>query len=1417
MTPFPLQQHNRLRLTDSGVYRSESEAISYSEGSEAEEYLRQVFENAEDLSSVSEELERAIRDWSSEYHLASTRANILRCLNLEGISNALELGCGCGSITRYLGELGIQVDAVEGGPSRAELARMRCRDLENVEIVQANFNELQLPPNCYDAVFLIGVIEYAALFSPGLENDREAVAEIFFRIRRSLKPGGILVLALENRMGLKYFMGAEEDHLGIPFVGLYDYPGGHGVRSYSRQEWQRLFRDNGWEHFSFLYPFPDYKLPRIVLGEQFVKQDPFAHSLLCRIESRSYLSSWTPLANEFLSWKGVHRAGLLPELANSFLIVASSEEISVSACADKDFVHFSGAGRRSALRSVTEKPAGAAMVYKRKLSVQPDSGEALEQHLEEAVYQDGDLLITRWIENLFAKEPFDSFALFLQEYFSFLLDTFDNSDNPGGLIDLLPTNIIIDPATESWKAIDLEWVSSHSVSAEDVFFRAVFWFAEHNRQTLAGGCRQLGMLTVEDFVRFCFRKINRDFQLLRAHYIAMEEQLHKEIVFCEAPGLDVSYILAEPLERMAEGGSGIASEEVNEGCRRVEKVRAKKTGGELAVAFAKRSVKMVKSHLLSSHCRKLRRSGIFDSEYYCSRDNAFRDLSFDPLLHYVETGFREGRDPSPLFSLKYYREQYPHLEEEGLEPLLHYLEIGWKEGARTHPFFDSDYDYQVHSSSGKQDVTPLELFVKQGLKQGEICTPYFDPQYYSNRYPDVAAAGMLPLLHYLNFGGTERRQPGPFFDPGWYVDRTPVFGEESGDLLEHYLRVGAGVGKSPVPVFDRDFYEKQNEDAAENGQDIFGHYLKVGIRQDRQPCSWFDPSFYREICPNLAPYRFPLEHYLCKGVYDGLYVHENVANLRGKPVVSILVPVYNVEESYLNCCIRSVLFQSYPHWELCLVDDCSSESYIRPQLKEWAAKDKRIKIKFLEKNQGIARASNVAADLATGQFLIFLDNDDELHPEALFFLVEAVCSTGADLLYTDEDLIGDDGSRFSVFYKPDFNRELLYNHNYVTHPVLTSRALFDAVGGFSPAMSGAQDFDLFLKLSEKAKRILHLPQVLYHWRAIESSTSINHGQKEYADESGRLALAAAMERQEKKAAILSTEWKFFYRVKKEIQAMAPVSVAILYREDADFIDWLKDLISLTRYPEVEFLVLADDEQLKRNGCEQGFLTISEKLRLIPVAVAAGPAARYNETVSASRGGFVIFLNSRVQLQNTDWIEAMLEYGEDQDSGMIGGRILPAQDEELVAAVPDLDRESSLYYARFVQECSRHMNGLQCPQNVFTLSWNLAMIAKARFEEIGGFDDESFSCLFADSDFCLRMRAKGYENVYTPFALGQWLMPEEEEYNFSEKIVGQERRIFQKHWQDELRSGDPYYNRCVLSRDGVEESAFLKWYTGEEGD
>ena len=234
-----IAERNGLQLSSAGVFQAPGETpeFNYSDGQSVEVRLRDILSSAEDLSSDSDELQAAIEDWPTEYHLSQSRANLVRALDLSGVKRVLELGCGCGSITRYIGEqAGIEVDAVEGSPIRAALAKLRCRDLDSVTIHAGNFNQLDFPNDYYDLVLFVGVTEYAGRFSDQA-SDEDALQELLGLAQKATTANGVTLVAIENRLGMKYLLGANEDHYGVRFVGLDHYQDSSGIRTYSYDEW----------------------------------------------------------------------------------------------------------------------------------------------------------------------------------------------------------------------------------------------------------------------------------------------------------------------------------------------------------------------------------------------------------------------------------------------------------------------------------------------------------------------------------------------------------------------------------------------------------------------------------------------------------------------------------------------------------------------------------------------------------------------------------------------------------------------------------------------------------------------------------------------------------------------------------------------------------------------------------------------------------------------------------------------------------------------------------------------------------------------------------------------------------------------------------------------------------------------------
>ncbi len=352
---------NQFQASELGVY-SDAEAsadFNYSDGAESEQALLEILKNARDLSSDSAELQAKISDWPTEYHLSMARANLLRALDLTGVKRVLELGCGCGSITRYLGEQpGVVVDSVEGSPSRAALAKMRCRELEQVEISTANFNEIQLPEAEYDLVLFVGVTEYAGRFSDAL-SDQEALNDLLEMGRRACKADGVVLVAIENRLGMKYALGASEDHYALPFVGIENYPHSTGIRTYSKAEWIRQITNAGFREQTLLLPFPDYKIPTVVLRENCEPQQAALAlaSIMSRDYSRSFCVGKSMGFAEAQLWNTLTQAHTLAEHSNSFMWLLGDDVKRIDAMAGRAVSEFD----QPAIDYELPEPGDAAM------------------------------------------------------------------------------------------------------------------------------------------------------------------------------------------------------------------------------------------------------------------------------------------------------------------------------------------------------------------------------------------------------------------------------------------------------------------------------------------------------------------------------------------------------------------------------------------------------------------------------------------------------------------------------------------------------------------------------------------------------------------------------------------------------------------------------------------------------------------------------------------------------------------------------------------------------------------------------------------------------------------------------------------------------------------------------------------------
>ncbi len=825
-------------------------------------------------------------------------------------------------------------------------------------------------------------------------------------------------------------------------------------------------------------------------------------------------------------------------------------------------------------------------------------------------------------------------------------------------------------------------------------------------------------------------------------------------------------------------------------------------------ASVKKMIACCQLALTSSEYRLVKRSQLFDHDYYRKNNPDIDERKMDLLVHFVKWGDRELRSPSIYFSPHYYLSQFSEKEQSSIVPLLHFLHEGGPAGKDPNPLFHMEYYLKRYPDVGRVQENPLVYYLKYGWKKGQLTCPEMEYLLGDSLLETLLERNINPLGFLL------KRKPYSGFDPEYYLDRTPAVAGSGLSPWEHYVYYGAAEGKSPLPLFDPRWYRIQHPEISPYCRDLYSHFQAGNNAARFRPSEWFDPLFYRQhslTAENGG--KNPLVHYLALGVFSGCYTDSRVAELPEKPLISIIVPVYNVRADYLNNCIRSVLHQAYPHWELCLADDCSTDGHVRPLLEKWHRKDPRINVVYLQENKGIAGATEEAVKMANGDYLAFLDNDDELTVDALYQVVKGLFEGGADLLYTDEDLIGDDGTCFSTFFKPDYNRELLLCHNYITHLLVVSRELYENSGGVCSEMDGAQDYDLVLKLCHRAKKVDHINKVLYHWRASETSTSINHQQKSYADRAGKQAVEKALGRLEREGEVLATEWKFFYNPRYVISRVSRVSIIVTRFETVEYIhSHVKDLYRRTGYKQIEVILIFDEnsEIDKREGIQSAedfrvqFLFFSEN---------DSTACRLNRAASQATGEFLVFMDGRYTIAEEQWLESFLGFARFEDVGFVTGRVTATEYGE-INRVPDIQNCSPGYYLQWITGCSAHMNGLQCSQQVMMVSGDFCLVRKTLFEQFGGVKEELFPVLFGLCDLSLEMHEHGLKNIFCTDSriISADNVPDRREYDGPEAV--RERARFQEKWSTVLQSGDPYYNPGCYREAGLEDAEFERWYQGD---
>ncbi len=535
------------------------------------------------------------------------------------------------------------------------------------------------------------------------------------------------------------------------------------------------------------------------------------------------------------------------------------------------------------------------------------------------------------------------------------------------------------------------------------------------------------------------------------------------------------------------------------------------------------------------------------------------------------------------------------------------------------------------------------------------------------------------------------------------------------------------------------------------------------------------------------------------------------------PTISIVCPVFNPPLKAFKSAINSVLRQTYSNWELCIAD-ASTNVGIRNYLKKIAYKDTRIRVIFLDRNLGIAQNTNKAIELSSGQYIAFLDHDDELSAFALFEVVKYLqIQKEGDLIYSDEDLITDhfyfnrnisifrniqnlltSNRRFYPIFKPSFSLDTLRSYNYMTHLVVVKKELGEQIAWLREGFEGAQDYDFVLRAVEKSRCIVHIPKILYHWRRVEGSTAKSINLKPYANESGKKALHEHLIREGVPAEISDGYIPTWYKVNYIIPSDISVSIIIPNgNSNEELIRCVGSILFKSSYKNFELIIVDtstdnnEDTQLVLNK-----LRCDSRIKILRWDKAFNFHSVNNWAVEFTRGNAICFLNNDTEVISQNWIEQMLSICQRKDVGFVGAKLLypdkTIQHAGITIGKGGVAGHDFLYYPH---DSPGYVGRLVQIRNVAAVTGACMMVKKNVFTSLGGFD-ENYVLSYGDVDICLRALEKGLWNVWTPYAILYHYESRTRGYEDTaqkKERFEQEKAYFLSKWKKYIANGDPYYN------------------------
>lgn len=509
------------------------------------------------------------------------------------------------------------------------------------------------------------------------------------------------------------------------------------------------------------------------------------------------------------------------------------------------------------------------------------------------------------------------------------------------------------------------------------------------------------------------------------------------------------------------------------------------------------------------------------------------------------------------------------------------------------------------------------------------------------------------------------------------------------------------------------------------------------------------------------------------------------------PCISIITPVFNISPEILECTLNSVIDQTYGNWELCVADGNSKNPEVKNLLRKNAERDQRIKVKFLDENLGISGNSNVALSMATGEFVLFLDHDDLLAPFALYEVVSTLNQhPSPDLIYSDRDIVSEDGkSRYNPLFKPDWSPELMLSVNYLAHLCVIRKEILDTAGQFNTNTDGAQDWDLFFRVTERTDKIVHIPKILYHWRSVVTSCA-TRGQdaKPYVTNAQKAAIDGHLERcsLQARATINPSGWGY---VQWDLPAEKLVSIIIPTKNVSLLKGCLESLFTHTDYTNYEILVI--DTGLDASS-DPGFIHKITKLPNVKIIEYNSPfnySSVNNIGSKHAAGEIFLFLNDDIKVISRNWLRELVSWSLQDKIGVVGAKLLhPGGTIQHAGVILGLTGFAGHIFFGSADHVMGMFGSTDWYRNYYAVTGACMMVAREVFEEAGGFNEQYTLC-GSDVEFCLRVHAKGYRIVYSPFAILEHL----EAASRGTEIPKGDFSTSYDHYSPYIERGDPHFN------------------------